>query len=146
MAESHTYSFKADLDALHPLLSWVREHIIDRGFSEAEVRKIELAIEEVFINIIHHACLERKGMIEITCTMHPHQFLTIILKDYGIPFNPLESGRKIDPQVPLNERKAGGLGISLIRQLVDKLEYKREGDANILLLTKYCAPPSSLSD
>ncbi len=64
--------------------------------------------------------------------------LTILLRDAGVPFNPLE---KADPDVtlPLEERQVGGLGIYLCKQLMDHIEYKYEDGCNILLMKKKVA-------
>jgi anti-sigma regulatory factor (Ser/Thr protein kinase) len=56
-------------------------------------------------------------------------------EDRGREFNPLEIGEP-DLDIPLEERKLGGLGIHLVKKMVDEAKYRREGDRNILLLRK----------
>ena len=55
-----------------------------------------------------------------------------------MPFNPLEGEANIDKAAPLEQRSIGGLGISFMKELMDKMEYCREGEANILTLKKHC--------
>ena len=61
--------------------------------------------------------------------------LTILLKDAGVPFNPLE---KEDPDVTLSaeDREIGGLGIFLCKKLMDHIEYKYEDGCNVLTMSK----------
>jgi len=137
--ESHSLVFSAEISILHSMLDWVRKQIMDKGLDLAEIRKIEIALEEAFVNIIHYAYLDQKGDIEVTCNFSPHEFLELQLKDYGKPFNPLEEERPFNRFSPLEEREEGGLGIPLIQGLMDKIDYQRQGVANILTLTKYCS-------
>ena len=131
-------TFPAKLSSLHPMLSWVRDQMEDNTFNDAEMRHIEIALEEALVNIIHYAYQSNEGVIEMTYNYYPHEHIEIVIKDYGMPFNPLESGKKIDRSAPLEERKIGGLGISFIRELMDKMEYLRNGEANVLTLKKHC--------
>jgi anti-sigma regulatory factor (Ser/Thr protein kinase) len=57
------------------------------------------------------------------------------VQDDGQPFNPLEAA-EVDTTKPLEERTIGGLGIHLVRKLMDGLEYQRQADRNLLILTK----------
>ena len=61
--------------------------------------------------------------------------LTIVLRDAGVPFNPLE---RPDPDVTLSaeDREIGGLGIFLCKQLMDHIEYKYEDGCNVLIMRK----------
>jgi len=135
---SASSTFPAELSSLYPMLSWVRNQVEEESFNDAEMRRIEIALEEALVNIIHYAYQGKVGVIEITYNYYPHEHIEIVIKDYGMPFNPLESGKKIDRNAPLEERKVGGLGISFIRELMDKMEYIRDGEANILTLKKHC--------
>jgi serine/threonine-protein kinase RsbW len=58
------------------------------------------------------------------------------VEDDGEPFNPLEAPEP-DTEKSLEERTIGGLGIHLVRKLMDRLEYKREGERNLLTVRKY---------
>ena len=136
--QSANSTFSANISSLRPILAWIISQIEESPFDQAELRRIEVALEEALVNIIHYAYLDQEGEIEITCNYFPEDQIEIIIKDYGIPFNPLENGQKIDRMAPIEERTVGGLGISFMKELMDKMEYSREGDANILTLKKYC--------
>lgn len=130
--------FKAELSSLHSMLAWIRREVRGEDFLEQEMRRIEVALEEAFVNIIHYAYQDQGGIVEITYNHYLHQHIEIIFKDYGIPFNPITSSRQIDRLAPLEKRKVGGLGISFMKELMDEMEYLRDGEANILTLKKIC--------
>ncbi len=101
--------------------------------------KIDLAAEEIFVNIAHYAYKdklpeEQTGTAWITCTME-NDTLTMIFKDTGIPFNPLA---KADPDITLSakDRSIGGLGIFLTKKYMDSIDYKYENGENILTMKK----------
>ena len=101
--------------------------------------KIDLAAEEIFVNIAHYAYKEKlpadeTGSVSLTCS-YENELLTMIFRDKGVPFNPLD---RDDPDITLSaeDRKIGGLGIFLTKKYMDSVEYKYENDENILILKK----------
>ena len=101
--------------------------------------RLDLAIEEIFVNIAHYAYAPNTGEAEIICetekTADNQTKLTVIFKDGGIPFNPL-SRPDPDPTAPLEERGIGGWGIYLTKKYMDSVEYAHADGKNILTLTK----------
>lgn len=129
--------FYAQLDLLHPMLSWIRGAFKEAGFDEPIVRKLELAMEEALVNIMHHAYQDKPGDIDVQITSVSRQSVTITLKDEGPPFNPLEKKREVvDPSTPVEEIEEGGLGILFMKTYMDNISYQRQGLNNILVLTK----------
>ena len=101
--------------------------------------KIDLATEEIFLNIAHYAYKDKVpvgdfGQVRITCT-YKNELLTIIFRDAGVPFNPLA---RPDPDITLSaeDRSIGGLGIFLTKKYMDKVEYQYENGENVLTLKK----------
>ena len=101
--------------------------------------KIDLAVEEIFVNIAHYAYKDKlpqgeSGEAHIICT-YEDELLTIIFRDKGVPFNPLD---RPDPDITLSaeERRIGGLGIFLTKKYMDKVEYQYENEENVLRLEK----------
>jgi len=124
--------FDGTLDQLPHMLRFVCSQAQLAGVPMDLTSKIELACEEAVVNIISYAFAQHEGgEIEILCVRSPHRF-EIIIKDSGPPFNPIES--TIDPQfgVDMEERTIGGLGIYLIRKLMDESAYQRIGNHNVL--------------
>lgn len=106
---------------------------------EALQFKIRLSIEEAVENVVRYAYDGGLGWIEVGTELDPEGvMLTILLKDAGVPFNPLE---KTDPDVtlPAEDREIGGLGIFLCKKLMDHIVYKYEDGCNVLLMTKKVA-------
>ena len=99
------------------------------------IGKLELASEEAIVNVIQHGLPEKKGEVEIALKWGAGQ-VEIVIRHSGPPFNPLKEAPKVTPHAPIEEREAGGLGIYLIRQIMDDLIYLREGDENVLIMIK----------
>src|SRR5688572_27133489 len=96
---------------------------------------VNLALDELVTNIISYGYGDQaEHEIQLRFSINDG-FLTIVLEDDGQPFNPLE---RLDPGVdqPLEERQVGGLGVFLVRNIMDQLEYRRAGDRNILTMRK----------
>ena len=100
------------------------------------INKVSIALEEVLINIVSYA-YEDTGNIQITyeLTTEPKKELGVTIIDEGKEFDPL---KKEDPNiVELNEeRKIGGLGIFMTKQIMDEVSYLRKDNKNILHLRK----------
>ena len=106
---------------------------------EALQFKIRLSIEEAVENVVRYAYDGGLGWIEVGTDLDPEGvMLTILLKDAGVPFNPLE---KPDPDITLSaeDRQIGGLGIFLCKQLMDHIYYKYEDGCNVLIMKKKVA-------
>lgn len=116
------------------MLDWLRGLLLD--FDDRSVRKIELASEEAFINIIRHSYKNHAGKIEVEVTVYPKSHVEIAFRDHGPPFNPLQGEKPLDRNAPLEKRKEGGLGIHLMRQYMDDIHYERVQNTNQLVLVK----------
>jgi anti-sigma regulatory factor (Ser/Thr protein kinase) len=103
------------------------------GFSPEGIARIELAVEEALVNICQHAYHDAAGTMEIRCTQGEAQNFLIELMDAGKPFNVLEQPLP-DLQPDIEQRPVGGLGVLLIRSLVDTVVYRRDANRNILQL------------
>ncbi len=119
-----------ELDKLEPFLnSFFEQNSLDH----ASLSKIDLALEEALANIIMYAYPDGKTG-EVTLDMNvENNAIKMKISDKGIPFNPLEK-ETADLNVSLEERKIGGLGIYLIKEIMDKVEYEYKEKNNILNL------------
>lgn len=95
--------------------------------------KVNLALEELVINIMDYGFAEGDHDIDITVISEDHR-LTIEIADSGKPFDPLQDAPVPDVDAPMEERPIGGLGIYLVRNMMDDMQYRREGDRNYLTL------------
>ncbi len=105
---------------------------------EGRKNQLDLAIEEVFINIAHYAYAPDTGKVKVECECvqeNDCDTVKLVFCDRGKEFNPLA---KADPDITLaaEDRQIGGLGIFLTKKLMDKVEYKYSEGQNILIMTK----------
>lgn len=110
------------------------------AFSQREISKIVLAVDEACSNVMRHAYKGQLGKpIQVTCTISANT-LEIIMVDYGIPLEP----QKIKSR-DLNELRPGGLGVYLIKSVMDSVVYSHEHGKNKLVMTK-SLPKRKLSE
>jgi len=97
--------------------------------------EINLALDELFTNIISYGYADRSEHVIRVRFSSEDDLLTVVLEDDGIPFNPVE---RLPPELPcsLEECKVGGLGIHLVKNLMDDVVYSRSGNKNVLTLKK----------
>lgn len=101
------------------------------GIDKRALKKIEVAIEEAVVNIVHYSQAE---WVEMEISRQPSA-IRIRLSDNGIPFDPTAQEEK-DIGKAVEERQIGGLGIALVRQLADELHYCRKENTNLLIIIK----------
>jgi len=96
--------------------------------------QLEIALAEVFNNIVEHAYADRDdGQVEITVEMlPPGMHFAIVDTGAPMPAGRLPSGQTADPELSGHEQPEGGYGLHLIRIIAKKLRYKRVGDENHL--------------
>ena len=96
---------------------------------------VSLALEEVVANVILHGYQGGgKHHVRVKVALEGG-LVSAAVEDEGVAFNPLEAPEP-DLNRPIEERPIGGLGIHLVRSLMDALEYRREGERNILVMKK----------
>ena len=129
-------TFKLPDDTLETILGWSRE-VFEEELPQNLALPLELAFEEAIVNIVSYAYPDKKGSIDVEVTIEKGKVAQVTLVDSGIPFDPTKQRPKIpDQNVPASEREIGGLGIALIHELMDQIEYERMGNANCLKFSK----------
>ena len=128
--------FVAEISELPKMLEWVRGCVSEAGLDTGQQKKIEISMEEILVNIISYAYADESGTVEVMASWESKSYLKFVLKDRGAAFNPLEHQAVIDPNIPIEERTEGGLGIALVKQFMDEMVYKRDGTYNVLTLKK----------
>jgi anti-sigma regulatory factor (Ser/Thr protein kinase) len=113
---------------------FVRSGAVAAGVAENEFGKLDLILEEILVNVARYAYSPESGTVEVAFTpAGPHQLL-VEIADFGRVFNPLQADPP-DLSRGLAERPIGGLGVFLVRSMVDSITYRREGDRNVLSFT-----------
>jgi len=129
-------TYTATLENLEPMLDFLEQGAKELGFDARELNRIRLASEEVLVNVINYAYPDKNGSVEIIYDIQDGNRLVVEIIDSGVPFNPLLMPEP-DIESPVENRKIGGLGIYLVRSIMDELSYRREAGRNILTLIKY---------
>jgi serine/threonine-protein kinase RsbW len=116
----------------------LEEYLAREGVDPAVIPDIELAVDEAVTNIIMHGYRGEKGTIRVTCSVGPRR-VRVVIRDRAPAFNPL-TAQEPDISAGLADRVAGGMGIHLIRKVMDAVRYEYSGTENILTLEKTFAP------
>ena len=117
---------------LNEFIDLVAEEV---GLDMSLTMSLNLAMEEAVVNVMDYAYPDgQKGNVDIEVTAD-QEWMTFVITDTGIAFDPTTK-EDADTTLSAEERPIGGLGIFLVRQLMDDINYKREGNKNVLTLRK----------
>ena len=125
--------FKADKKELDNLFEYSSKLLVILGFNNRDIIMINTALEEVFVNVCQYA-YEGTGTVEVSLSNDKSKVI-FVFKDNGKPFNPLE---KADPNITATseEREVGGLGIFMVKKIMDNVSYEYKDGFNCLTLEK----------
>lgn len=125
-------TFAASMETIPDIVGFVSETASAMGVHPKRVMHLELAVEEAAVNICSYAYEIPPGEVTIRISRET-EVVRIELVDAGVPFDPLAADAP-DIRSELENREVGGLGIFLIRRMLDEVHYSRSGDRNILSL------------
>ena len=127
-------TFKAELEQLDEVLAFLEGALEELECPMKCSMQIPLAIEEAFVNVANYAYPQSEGEAEFSIEGEGSG-VKIVLSDSGIPFDPLA---KDDPDITLSaeKRNIGGLGIFMVKKIMDKVEYSYTDGKNILTMYK----------
>lgn len=133
---SHELCFPPQVSEIPRLIDWVEACCAAEGIADQVGFRLALAIEEAATNVIAHAFagIPPPHLITVRLDITP-QLLVAEIIDNGRPFDPT-SVPPPDLTLPLEQRMPGGLGIHLMRSMVDRLQYRRSSGRNRLRLEK----------
>jgi serine/threonine-protein kinase RsbW len=128
-------SFPAKFEYLDEIRNFVALIARRGGFNEREIYSLQLAADEAASNIIEHAYEGiPDGFLDLACDLQPDA-LVIVMRDHGKSFDPSRV-KKPNLKANLSERQIGGLGLYLMRKLMDEVHYESSGGINTLTMTK----------
>ena len=119
------------MDRWPALRAAVHEYGLCVGIEKRTLKKLEMALEEAVVNIVHYS---HATEIEMAISRQ-NSAISIRLADDGIAFDPTAQ-KSVDTEKVVAERQIGGLGITLLKQIADDLQYRREGEKNLLTIVK----------
>jgi serine phosphatase RsbU (regulator of sigma subunit)/putative methionine-R-sulfoxide reductase with GAF domain/anti-sigma regulatory factor (Ser/Thr protein kinase) len=131
-----TAIFPAKFDQLDPIRGFASQAARDAGMDDSDTYAIELAVDEACTNIIEHAYQgENRGDIECTCESND-VCLTVVIRDHGKPFDP-STVLAPDLNANIDNRAVGGLGVFLMKKLMDEVHFEPLGESgNVLTMVK----------
>jgi anti-sigma regulatory factor (Ser/Thr protein kinase) len=125
-----------DIAEISRLLDWVETCCGEAGVPGDTAFKLALVLEEAVANVIHHAFTDTATphRVAVELAIEPDRVCALVI-DNGRAFDP-SNAPEADIGLPLEERDPGGLGIRLIRQMMDRVDYHRVAGENRLRLEK----------
>ena len=135
---SGSITVTATLDHLYDVIDLVETEMNQRLCPVGIQHKVEIALEELFVNVCRYAYADKDEPGDVTVSYvysGENKSITVELRDSGIPFNPVTLE---DPTKPsdIQEAKIGGLGIFMVKKSMDDLVYEHDGDYNVVTFTK----------
>ena len=125
--------FKRHLNSLAPLYEFSETIMAEQNLPDGVRFPVHLAMEELFVNMVHY---NPTITTDIEVTVSVDDKVTVSLVDNGGTEFDVTVKRDVDTDSPLEERKPGGLGVHLVQNLVDTLEYEYQDGRGEVIFTK----------
>jgi serine/threonine-protein kinase RsbW len=132
--EPSRLTLPAKAESISAFREFVRRGAEVAGIPPDEFEKLDLVLEEILINVARYAYAPDQGVVEVAYSGEGAGKLRVEIGDYGRIFNPLEADPP-DLSRGLADRPIGGLGVFLVRSMVDSIDYRREHNRNVLSFT-----------
>jgi len=131
-----SYTYKAEIKNVPSMISPILDALKADDVDKKITYKVNLALEEVLTNVCSYAYGDEGGdiIIKSDISINPHE-ITIHIIDEGKEFNPLEA-KDPDLEASAEDRKIGGLGIFITKNIMDEVSYLREDGKNVLTMKK----------
>jgi sigma-B regulation protein RsbU (phosphoserine phosphatase) len=144
---------KASPENLNTVLDFINMELEQHGCPDHIRGEIDIAVEEIFMNIASYAYVPERSTEQVLTSVVSEKrgstpdtgnavilisvtgIVVIRFEDTGRPYNPLEQAAP-DLNIPLVKREQGGLGVFLVKKLMDNIEYSRNDNKNVLVMTK----------
>lgn len=129
-------SLDAVIENIDVVIDFIDEYLHSIGCPPKTEMQINLAVEEIVSNIANYSYPDKKGTYTVYINDDaPAGNVELVVSDEGIKYNPLE---KSDPDITLSadERQIGGLGIFLVKKVMDEVFYEYKDNKNILTMSK----------
>jgi sigma-B regulation protein RsbU (phosphoserine phosphatase) len=133
--QKYSLTLDNDVQQVPQLAAFIDEVCDAAGMDMATAMQLNLALEEAVVNVMNYAYPSgTRGDVLIDAEADG-MCLTFIITDSGTPFDPTTRG-EVDTTLSAEERGIGGLGIHLVRQIMDSINYERINGLNVLTLRK----------
>ncbi len=126
---------KAKIENYEMCAAFIEEQLEEKEFERKSIIKVVTACEEIIVNVMNYAYDDGEGELEIAFE-DGVDYVSITFIDEGAPFNPFEQPA-IDVNLDLEEREVGGLGILMVKSLMDDMHYEYKEKQNRLTIKKF---------
>jgi len=131
----HSITLPNDINSVPQLNDFIDGFSLEAGLDMSMTMSLNLALEEAVVNVMTYAYApDTQGELTLEAVADKG-VVTFILTDTGVPFDPTAK-EDADTTLGIEDRPIGGLGIFLVRQLMDTVDYQRVDGQNVLTLTK----------
>lgn len=134
-ATSYQKKVNASTQNLSAVRDFVSSHAREQGFSTQQVADIQLAVDEAYTNIIKHAYNNDASQKVLINLEFDGDKMIVTLTDHGIAFD-VQKYKKPDLKKQIQRKKRGGMGVYLMRKLMDDVSYQVKNQKNILRMCK----------
>ena len=133
MSETVSLKIAPELDQLERITAAI-EDLAERDDWPPDLTfKVNLVLDELSVNVVNYG--GGASEIEVSLSADANE-VRVEIADDGTPFDPLNEAPEPDIDAPLEERPIGGLGVFLVREMMDELHYSRENGKNRLAMVK----------
>lgn len=140
VSEANLFIPAADREDLPELLAFVDSRCARAALPDAATFALRLAAEEAFMNILRHGYGGKPGPVRLSIERASDR-VCLTLTDEARPFDPEDAPRP-DLDAELDQRTEGGLGLHLIRELMDEVHHRAGPEGNVLTLIKHLGEPN----
>ena len=127
---------ESKLSSIEKITGFINEHLQSENATKKFCASIDIVIDEIYSNIVKYTKLTEDDKVNVKIEIDgiPKK-ITLQFIDAGVPYNPLE---KINPDTTasLDERNEGGLGIFMVKNIMDEVHYEYKDNKNVLTLIK----------
>jgi anti-sigma regulatory factor (Ser/Thr protein kinase) len=127
--------FQRDINSLDKIFEFICEFIAENKIDESTAFSINFAIEEIFTNMVKYNP-ENQNNISISLNKDGNK-LILCLTDYDVGHFDITKLKEVDTGQPLQERKVGGLGLHIVKQMVDEIDYEYKNRNGRITIIKH---------
>ena len=137
MSSARTFVIDPSRGAASEFSEQFEEWAMQHDVPDRTIRAFQVVFDEMLTNAIDYG-LEGKpdALLQVTVSYYPDR-LTALIVDNGLAFDPLVEAEAPDTEASLEDRPIGGLGIHLVKSLMDSASYERSEDCNLLSPSKH---------
>ena len=130
--------FPRSFASLEAIFAFIRERFAAEGLDSERAWDLDLIAEELFTNMVKYSA---SGSNEVEISLDwAAPVLTMWLREFDVERWDVSKAPAVNAAAPLRERRAGGLGLHLVHQLADRVEYAYENRCSTITVTKRLAP------